>query len=412
MMLNYIWISFFLLALVIAIVRLLFFGDIEVFNNISKTMFESAGSSFELALGLTGVLTLWMGILKVGERAGLIDKLARLTAPFFAVLFPTLPKGHPAFGTMVMNFSANLLGIDNAATPLGLETMQLLQKENKSPGKARITDPMIMFLCINASGLTLIPITVLLFRSQLGAANPTDVFIPIFLATACSTLFAILAVGYKQRISLLHSAFLIPILLFSALLVLLFFLLLQMDESKVSFVSSLIANSLILSVIVLFLVYALFKKIDVFSVFIEGAKGGFKTAVTIIPYLVAILVGVSVFRASGGMELITQGLSSLMQLLHLPDNWVGALPTMLMKPLSGSGARGLMIDAMEHWGPDSFVGHVVCVCQGASDTTLYIIALYAGSVAIKHTRYTLGICLLSDLIGLFAALIFSYLFFG
>lgn len=411
MVLNYIWIGFFVVALIICLVKLIFLGDITTLNEVTNALFNSATSSFELALGLTGVLTLWMGILRVGEKSGLVNKLASGTAPFFNVLFPSLPKGHPALGTMFMNFSANLLGIDNAATPLGLETMKQLQSENKQD-KEVITDPMIMFLCINASGLTLIPITILMFRTQLGAANPSDVFLPILIATSASTIFAILAVAYKQKISLMKRAFLLPVSIFIVLIALLFFAVSRMDNEQVSFYSSAFANAIILFVVVLFLLYGLIKKIDVFSAFIEGAKGGFQTAVTIIPYLVAILVSVAVFRASGGMDVIIDAIAWFMKLLHLPDNWVGALPTMLMKPLSGSGARGMMIDAMTAYGADSFVGRLACMSQGASDTTFYIIALYAGSVSIKHTRYTLPICLLSDLVGMMAAVICAYVFFG
>lgn len=414
MILNYIWIGFFVLALIVCLFKLIFTGDLETLNEVSKALFSSATTAFELALGLSGILTLWMGLLKVGEKSGMVSALAKGTYPFFRVLFPSLPKDHPALGTIILNFSANLLGIDNAATPLGLETMKHLQKEN-STTPDRISDAMIMFLCINASGLTLIPISILMYRTTMGAAVPTDVFIPIFIATAASTLFAICAVAYKQKISLFQRAFLIP------LLILLFAIVLnfipwggdgEVSGESLQKISALIANGIILSVVVIFLVYGLWKKLDVFSVFIEGAKEGFKTAINIVPYLVAILVGVAVFRASGGMDYIVSGIEASFRFFGLPSDWVGALPTMLMKPLSGSGARGLMIDAMQNYGADSFVGRLACMCQGASDTTFYIIALYAGSVAIRNTRYTLGICLLSDFVGMIVSVLCAYFFFA
>lgn len=410
MLLNYIWISFFLIGLLAALVQALTSGSGEVFSQMVDALFSAATTGFEISLGLAGVLTLWQGLLNVGEKSGLIAKIARVTAPFFHVLFPSLPKGHPVTGTMVMNFSANLLGLDNAATPLGLQTMQELQKENKN--KEVASDAMIMFLAINASGLTLIPITIIMYRLQLGSASPADVFVPILLATGASTIAAILMVAFKQKINLLKPAFIIPFVLFAALIGGIIFWANGTDRETLTAYSTLFSHLILISTVAVFIFSGLLAKRNVYEDFIDGAKGGFKTAVTIIPYIVAILVGVGVFRASGAMDWLMQGVSYLVGLMGLDTTWVDALPTMLMKPLSGSGARGLMIDAMNTYGPDSFVGRLVCMVQGTTDTTFYVLALYYGSVAIKRTRYTLGVSITADLIGMVAAVLLAYVFYA
>ncbi len=410
MLLNYIWISFFLIALVAATVQTVVTGDGAVFGAIVDAVFSSAKTGFEISLGLAGILTLWQGLLKVGERSGMVGRMSKATAPFFKVLFPEVPQGHPVNGTILMNFSANLLGLDNAATPLGLDVMQQLQKLNTN--KEQASNAMIMFICINASGLTLIPITIIMYRMQLGSVSPSDVFLPILLATGASTIAAILMVAIKQRINLLKRAFLIPTLIFLVLVALLFFAFNHLEREDITRYSTLTSHVILFGFICLFLFSGLRARRNVYEDFIDGAKEGFTTAVTIIPYLVAILVGIGVFRASGAMDALMSGLTYGVGALGIDTAWVEGLPTMLMKPLSGGGARGLMIDAMQTHGPDSFVGRLVCLVQGASDTTFYIIALYFGSIAVKRTRYTLGISLLADLIGIVMAVVMCYLFFG
>ncbi|MDO4771201.1 nucleoside recognition domain-containing protein [Porphyromonas sp.] len=410
MLLNYIWISFFLIALVAAVIQTVAMGDTAVWGNIVEAIFGSAKTGFEISLGLTGVLTLWQGLLKVGERSGMVQRMSRATAPFFKVLFPEVPAGHPVNGTMLMNFSANLLGLDNAATPLGLEVMQQLQQLNKD--KERASNAMIMFICINASGLTLIPITIIMYRIQLGSASPSDIFLPILLATGTSTLSAILMVAIRQRINLFRKAFVIPALIFVALIGLLFYTFNNVPKEELTHYSTLTSHVILFGFICLFILSGVLARRNVYEDFIDGAKDGFKTAVTIIPYLVAILVAIGVFRASGAMDTVMSGVSYLVSTMGLDTAWVDALPTMLMKPLSGGGARGLMIDAMQTHGADSFVGRLVCLVQGASDTTFYIIALYFGSIAIKRTRYALGVSLIADLIGIVTGIFLCYLFFG
>lgn len=410
MLLNYIWIAFFLVGALVALIRVMTTGDGSIFSAMVDALFSAATTGFEISLGLAGVLTLWQGLLNIGEKSGLIGRFARVTAPFFHVLFPSLPKGHPVTGTMLMNFSANLLGLDNAATPLGLQTMRELQEENKQKDTA--SDAMIMFLAINASGLTLIPITIIMYRIQLGSASPADIFVPILLATGASTLAAILMVSFKQKINLFRKAFVIPLLIFLAIVVGIIWWTSSVDRETLTTQSTMISHLVLLSMVILFIGSGAFAKRNVYEDFIDGAKDGFKTAVTIIPYIVAVLVGVGIFRASGAMDWLMSGISYLVSLLGLDTAWVNALPTMLMKPLSGSGARGLMIDAMETFGADSFVGRLACMVQGASDTTFYILALYYGSVSIKKTRYTLGVSLLSDLIGMISAVSIAYLFFA
>lgn len=411
MLLNYIWIGFFLVAFGVALLQLIFSGDGSAFGAMSDALFAQSKTGFELSLGLAGILTLWQGLLKVGERSGLVGTLSRWTAPFFGVLFPSVPKGHPVMGTMLMNFSANLLGLDNAATPLGLKAMQGLQELN--PRKDRASDAMIMFLCINASSLTLIPITIIMYRLQLGSVAPSDVFLPILLATGASTFTAIMLVAFRQRINLLKLPFILPILLIVVLVLGAFYGMRGLSQERLTQISGLVSNLILIGMVALLVGSGLMKRRNVYEDFIDGAKEGFGTAVKIIPYLVAILVAVGVFRASGALDLLMQGVSWLVGAIGgLDTTWVDALPTMLMKPLSGSGARGLMLDAMQHFGPDSLVGRLVCVVQGSSDTTFYIVSLYYGSVVIKKTRYTLGVSLIADLVGMVAAVFLCYFFYA
>lgn len=409
MVLNYIWIAFFLIAFVVAIGKLVIGGDTAVFTEIINASFASAKTGFEISLGLTGILSLWLGIMKIGEKGGVIQAFARLAAPVFSKLFPDIPKDHPVTGSIFMNLSANLLGLDNAATPMGLKAMQQLQELN--PNKESASNAMVMFLCINASGLTLIPITIMMYRAQLGAANPSDVFLPIMLATFTSTLVAILAVCVRQKINILQRNLILffgGLGLFIGGLVWLFN---SMEQEQVSLYSTLFANTLLFTIICGFIISGMRKKINVYDAFIEGAKEGFQTAITIIPYLVAILVGISVFRASGAMDFIIEGVRFGIASIGLNTDFVEALPTMLMKPLSGSGARGMMLDAMNTYGADSFVGRLSSIVQGSCDTTFYVVALYYGSVGIRNTRYTVQCALLADLAGAIAAIAMAYLFF-
>lgn len=409
MVLNYIWIAFFLIAFVVAIGKLVIGGDTAVFTEIINASFASAKTGFEISLGLTGILSLWLGIMKIGEKGGVIQAFARLAAPVFSKLFPDIPRDHPVTGSIFMNLSANLLGLDNAATPMGLKAMQQLQELN--PNKESASNSMVMFLCINASGLTLIPITIMMYRAQLGAANPSDVFLPIMLATFTSTLVAILAVCVRQKINILQRNLILffgGLGLFIGGLVWLFN---SMEQDQVSLYSTLFANTLLFTIICGFIISGMRKKINVYDAFIEGAKEGFQTAITIIPYLVAILVGIGVFRASGAMDFIIQGVRFGIASIGLNTDFVEALPTMLMKPLSGSGARGMMLDAMNTYGADSFVGRLSSIVQGSCDTTFYVVALYYGSVGIRNTRYTVQCALLADLAGAIAAIAMAYLFF-
>ena len=409
MVLNYIWIAFFLIAFVVATGRLLIGGDTTVFTNIINSSFEAAKTGFEISIGLTGILSLWLGIMKIGEKGGVIQAFARWAAPVFSKLFPEIPKDHPVTGAIFMNLSANLLGLDNAATPMGLKAMQQLQDLN--PEKERASNSMVMFLCINASGLTLIPITIMMYRAQLGAANPSDVFLPIMLTTFTSTLVAILAVCLRQGISILQRNLLLFFggmgLLIGGLIV--FFH--SMEQEQVSLYSTLFANMLLFTIMCGFLWSGVRKRINVYDTFIEGAKEGFQTAITIIPYLVAILVGIGVFRASGAMDFLIEGVRMGVAAVGLNTDFVEALPTMLMKPLSGSGSRGMMLDAMNTYGADSFVGRLSSIVQGSCDTTFYVVALYYGSVGVRNTRYTVQCALLADLAGAIVAVAMAYLFF-
>ncbi len=410
MVLNYIWIAFFIIAFVIALVKLIFFGDVEVFPAMMNSTFDSSKTAFEISLGLTGVLSLWLGIMKIGEKGGVINLFARVLSPVFTKLFPDIPKGHPATGSIFMNIAANMLGLDNAATPLGLKAMEQLQEIN--PKKDTASNPMIMFLVLNTSGLTLIPVSIMVYRAQQGAAQPTDIFIPILLATFFSTLAGIIATSLYQRINLLNRTLLLTLGGMCLAVAGIIWGFSQLDKDQMNTVSTLVANILLMTVIVSFILAGVRKKVNVYDAFIEGAKDGFKTAVVIIPYLVAILVGIGVFRASGAMDMLIDGLAWCIDAVGIDTQFIGALPTALMKPLSGGGARGLMVDAMATYGADSFVGRLACIFQGSTDTTFYVLAVYFGSVSIRYTRHAVTCGLLADLAGILSAIFIAYLFFG
>lgn len=410
MVLNYIWVSFFILAFVIALARMVFMGDMEVFPAMMNATFDSSKTAFEISLGLTGVLSLWLGIMKIGERGGVINVLARMLSPVFSKVFPDIPKGHPVTGSIFMNMAANMLGLDNAATPLGLKAMEQLQELN--PRKDTATNPMIMFLVLNTSGLTLIPVSIMVYRSQLGAAQPTDIFIPILLATFFSTIAGLIITSIYQKINLLNKVMVLTLGGMAAIVALIIWGFGQMSKDTMNVVSTSVANILLMTIIVLFIFAGLRKKVNVYDAFIEGAKDGFTTAVRIIPYLVAILVGIGVFRASGAMDMLVDGIGWCVSAVGGDNQFVGALPTALMKPLSGSGARGMMVDAMTTYGADSFVGRLSCIFQGSTDTTFYILAVYFGSVNIRYTRHAVACGLLADLAGVVAAIAIAYMFFG
>ncbi|MBR4041888.1 MAG: spore maturation protein [Bacteroidaceae bacterium] len=410
MVLNYIWIAFFLVAFVVALVRLIFMGDVEVFPAIMNSTFSSAKTAFEISLGLTGVLSLWLGIMRIGEKGGVVNVVARWLAPVFSKIFPDIPKGHPVTGTIFMNFAANMLGLDNAATPMGLKAMEQLQELN--PKKDTATNPMIMFLVLNTSGLTLVPISVMVYRAQMGAAQPTDVFVPILLATFFSTIVGLIVTCLYQRINLFNRTLMLFLGALCTLVALIIWGFSAMPREQMDMVSSTFANVFLFSIITSFIIAGMRKKINVYDTFIEGAKEGFETAVRIIPYLVAILVAIGVFRASGAMDFLIDGIAWCVAALGGDTEFVGALPTALMKPLSGSGARGLMVDAMTTYGADSFVGRLACLFQGATDTTFYILAVYFGSVGIRKTRHAVTCGLLADLAGILSAIFICYLFFG
>ena len=410
MVLNYIWIAFFLVAFVVALVRLIFMGDVEVFPAIMNSTFSSAKTAFEISLGLTGVLSLWLGIMRIGEKGGVVNVVARWLAPIFSKIFPDIPKGHPVTGTIFMNFAANMLGLDNAATPMGLKAMEQLQELN--PKKDTATNPMIMFLVLNTSGLTLVPISVMVYRAQMGAAQPTDVFVPILLATFFSTIVGLIVTCLYQRINLFNRTLMLFLGALCTLVALIIWGFSAMPREQMDMVSSTFANVFLFSIITCFILAGMRKKINVYDTFIEGAKEGFETAVRIIPYLVAILVAIGVFRASGAMDFLIDGIAWCVAALGGDTEFVGALPTALMKPLSGSGARGLMVDAMTTYGADSFVGRLACLFQGATDTTFYILAVYFGSVGIRKTRHAVTCGLVADLAGILSAIFICYLFFG
>ena len=409
MVLNYIWISFFLIAFAIAVVKLVFFGDMTVFPAMMDSTFDTAKTAFDISLGLTGVLSLWLGIMKIGEKGGVVNALAKVLSPVFAKLFPDIPKGHPVTGSIFMNMAANMLGLDNAATPLGLRAMEQLQELNTKKDTA--TNPMIMFLVMNTSGLTIIPISIMVYRAQLGAAQPTDVFIPILLATFFSTLFGIIITSTFQRINLINRTILLTLGGMSLFVAAVIWGFGQLDKEMMNLVSTSVANILLMVIIVAFILAGMRKKVNVYDAFIEGAKDGFATAVRIIPYLVAILVAIGVFRASGAMDMLVDGVKWTVAACGGNTDFVGALPTALMKPLSGSGARGMMVDAMTTYGADSFVGRLSCILQGSTDTTFYILAVYFGSVGVRYTRHAVTCGLLADVSGSIAAITIAYLFF-
>lgn len=410
MVLNYIWIAFFLVAFVIALVRLIFMGDTVVFPAIMNSTFDTSKTAFEISLGLTGVLSLWLGIMKIGEKGGVVNVVARVLSPVFTRLFPDIPKGHPVTGSIFMNVAANMLGLDNAATPLGLKAMEQLQELN--PKKDTATNPMIMFLVLNTSGLTLIPVSIMVYRAQMGAAQPTDIFVPILLATFFSTLAGIIVTSLYQRINLINRTMLLTLGGMCAVVAAIIWGFSQMDKSQMNVVSTSVANILLMTIIVVFILAGMRHRVNVYDAFIEGAKDGFTTAVRIIPYLVAILVGIGVFRASGAMDMLIDGIKWIVATLGGNTDFVGALPTALMKPLSGSGARGMMVDAMTTYGADSFVGRLSCIFQGSTDTTFYILAVYFGSVGVRYTRHAVACGLLADLAGVVAAIAICYMFFG
>ncbi len=409
MALNYIWIFFFVTAFVIGLIKLILWGDVNVFPEMMNSTFAMAKTGFDISLGLTGVLTLWLGIMKIGEKGGIINVFSRLIGPFFNKLFPDLPKNHPAHGSIMMNLAANMLGLDNAATPLGLKAMKEMQAEN--PAKERASNAQIMFLVLNTSGLTIIPISIMVYRAQLGAANPSDIFIPILLATYFSTIVGLISVAVMQKIKLWDKVVLAYLGGLTALIIGVITYFSTLEKEQITIISKVVSNIILFSVIIAFILMAVRKKINVYEAFIEGAKDGFNIAIKIIPYLIAILVAIGVFRASGAMDLFVLGAQKICGLLHINSDFVEALPTAMMKPLSGSGARGMMVDAMKVHGADSFVGRLVSTLQGATDTTFYIIAVYFGAVGIKNTRYAVTCGLLADAAGIIAAIVIAYLFF-
>ena len=402
MVLNYIWIAFFLIAFVVAAVRLVFMGDTGVFPAIINSTFDSAKTAFDISLGLTGVLSLWLGIMKIGELGGVINMFSRVLSPLFSKLFPDIPKGHPVTGSIFMNLAANMLGLDNAATPLGLKAMEGLQELNTKKDTA--SNPMIMFLVLNTSGLTIIPISIMVYRAQLGAAQPTDVFVPILLATFFSTLAGIIAVSVYQKINLLNRTILLFLGGASLFIAGIIYFFTTLSREMIDVYSTTTANVFLFLIIIGFILAGIRKKVNVYDAFVEGAKEGFTTAVRIIPYLVAILVAIGVFRASGSMDYIINGVATLVGWCGIDSEFVAALPTAIMKPLSGSGARGLMVDAMTTYGADSFVGRMACIFQGSTDTTFYILAVYFGSVGISKTRHAVPCGLLADLAGIISAI--------
>ncbi|MBR6266476.1 MAG: spore maturation protein [Bacteroidales bacterium] len=407
MVLNYIWITFFLAGFIVALYRLLFTGDTEIFSQVMQGIFSDAKNGFEISIGLTGVLALWLGFMKIGEKGGVITVLAKLIAPFFRKIFPEIPKNHPVYGTIMLNIAANMLGLDNAATPMGLKAMDEMQKFNKQKDTA--SNAQIMFLVLNTSGLTLIPTTIMVYRAQAGAADPTDIFLPILFATFFSTIIGFLAVAIVQKINIFNKTILLYLGSITALLVGLLFYLKSLPGDELGTISSVLSNLILFSIIISFIVAGIIKRVNVFDAFIEGAKDGFNVAIKIIPNLIAILVGIGIFRTVGGLDLICDGLAWCFQAIGVDTEFVPALPTALMKPLSGSGARGMMIDAMNTFGADSFAGKLACIFQGSTDTTFYIIAVYFGSVGIRKTRHAISCGLIADFAGIVAAILIAYL---
>jgi len=409
MVLNYIWIGFLLIAFIVALVKLLFLGDTAVFSEMMTSLFDSSKTGFELSIGLTGALALWLGIMRIGEKGGIVNIFSKLIGPFFARLFPELPKNHPATGSILMNIAANMLGLDNAATPIGLKAMKEMQNDN--PVKDTATNAQIMFLVLNTSGLTIIPISIMVYRSQLGAANPADIFIPILLATYFSTLAGLISVALFQKINLFNKVIILYLGSFTLFIAGIIWYFSTLPAQKIQDLSALISSVLLISIIVSFVLLAIRKKVNVYENFVEGAKEGFSTAITIIPYLIAILVAIGVFRASGALDFIVLGIKNGITFLGVNADFVEALPTAFMKPLSGSGARGMMVDAMTTFGADSFVARVACTIQGSTDTTFYILAVYFGSVGVKKTRHAVTCGLIADFVGISAAIFIAYLFF-
>lgn len=410
MVLNYIWLGFFIVAFVMAIFASTVMGDVEIWSRIMNTTFTSSAKAFEICLGLTGVLSFWLGLMKIGERGGIIALFSRLIHPLFSRIFPSIPKGHPAAGSILMNVSANMLGLDNAATPMGLKAMKELQELNTKKDTA--SDAMIMFLVLNTSGLTIIPISIMMYRAQFGAANPSDVFIPLLIATFCSTLGGLLLCCLKQRINMWDKVILSTIGIGVACIAGLAYFFANLDQEKLTLYSTLFANVVLFGVIILFLLAGVRKKVPLFSTFVEGAKEGFQTVVTIIPYQIAMFVGISVFRESGALSHITDMLGWLIGLVGIDTDFVAALPCALLKPLNGAAARAMMLDVFQTYGVDSFVGHVASTIQGATDTTMYILAVYFGSVGIAKMRYAAVYGLAADLIGIISAISVGYLFWG
>lgn len=409
MILNFVWLFFFFAAFLACLVQWLVLGDAAVFNHVLQEAFAMAKTAFEIALGLAGVLSFWLGIMKVGEKAGAVAMLARLVDPLFRRLFPGIPAGHPASGSMLLNIGANMLGLDNAATPMGIQAMRAMQELN--PDKERASDAQILFLTLNASGLTLIPVSIMTYRAQLGAANPADVFLPILLATFFSTLAGLLAVSFVQKIRLHHPVVLAWLLGMCTAVFGTLWYFARLSAAQLATTSAFVSGFTLFAIIIAFLALAAWRRVPAFDTFVEGAKEGFQTSIAVLPYLVAILVGIAVFRASGGMDLLMKGVSAALAVFGVPADVVPALPTALMKPLSGSGARGMMIDAMKTYGADSFIGRLSCMFQGAADTTFYIVAVYFGAVGVKYTRHTIPCCLVADVTGAVAAIGIAYLFF-
>ena len=409
MVLNYIWIGLILIAVLMGIVQMVFFGQVDIFDAILQSTFSSAKTGFEISLGLTGVLSLWMGIMKIGEKGGVINKMSHVVSPFFSKLFPEVPKDHPAIGSMFMNLSATMIGIDNAATPMGLKAMKELQELN--PDKTKASNAMIMFLVLVTSGLTLVPVSIMVYRAQMGAANPADVFLPILIATFCAAMAGIISVAIAQKINLLKPVFIGTILGICAFVGLIIWAAMVIPKETFNTWSTAVSAMILLGLICWFIIQAMVAKINVYDAFIEGAKDGFSTAIGIIPYLIAILVAVGMFRASGAMDMLVNGLGFCFAAIGLNTDFVPALPTALMRPLSGGGARGLMVDAMAAYGADSFVGRLVSIVQGSTDTTFYILAVYFGSVNIKNTRYAVVCGLIADFFGILSSIILAYIFF-
>ena len=409
MALNYIWIGFFLIAFIVGLVKFLVFGNMEVFPSMINSTFDMAKTGFEISLGLTGVLSLWMGLMKIGEKGGIVKIFSKIVGPFFSKLFPELPKNHPAIGSIMLNFSANMLGLDNAATPMGLKAMDEMQQTNEKKDTA--SNAQIMFLVLNTSGLTLIPISIMVYRAQLGAADPSDIFIPILLATFFSTMAGLISVSIYQKINLLNKVILLYLGGLTAIILGIIFYFSNLPKEKITLISTQASNIILFSIIVSFILLAIRKKVNVYEAFIEGAKDGFNIAIKIIPFLIAILVAIGVFRSSGAFDFITRGISWIFESMSINTDFIPALPTALMKPLSGTGARGMMIETMKTYGADSFAGKLASTVQGATDTTFYILAVYFGSVGIKNTRYALTCGLIADFFGIVAAILIGYLFF-